>query len=85
MYIHVLVRFERWHKILVLVVPMRTGVMMLRTASLIYARALAYANLGDNDATQKEADIFERVKNSQICPITIYTITLFQIYLLSSL
>ena len=85
MYIHVLVRFEQWHKISVLVVLMRTGVMMVMTAALIYARVLAYTNPGNNNTTQKEVEMFELVKISQVWPISICTITLLQIFLQSSL
>jgi len=60
--IHLLVRFGRWHDILVLALPVNSNVMMFRAASLRYARALSYAKLGDTETAKKEAKIFDQIR-----------------------
>ena len=43
--IHILVRFGRWNEILGLKLPVDEKLMLYRTATIRYARALAYSNL----------------------------------------
>jgi tetratricopeptide (TPR) repeat protein len=45
--IHVMVRFGRWREILELEAPRDKRLMLFRSSSLIFARGLAHANLGD--------------------------------------
>jgi len=61
--VHVLVRFGRWHDILLLALPVNPNIMLYRSASIRYARALAYANLGDNKSAKGEAKIFEQIRD----------------------
>jgi len=61
--IHVLVRFGRWQKILELDLPINPDVMIYRASSLRYARAVAYANLGDDNAAKEEARRFEEIRD----------------------
>lgn len=61
--IHVMVRFGRWREILEVVLPRSPQVMLYRSAILHYARALAYANLGDFQSACREADIFDSIRS----------------------
>eukprot|EP00566_Odontella_aurita_P006096 CAMPEP_0113549640 /NCGR_PEP_ID=MMETSP0015_2-20120614/13546_1 /TAXON_ID=2838 /ORGANISM="Odontella" /LENGTH=582 /DNA_ID=CAMNT_0000450373 /DNA_START=494 /DNA_END=2242 /DNA_ORIENTATION=- /assembly_acc=CAM_ASM_000160 len=61
--IHVMVRFGRWQKILGVALPRNPQVMLYRSAILRYARALAYANLGDCQSANREADIFDEIRS----------------------
>jgi len=61
--VHVLVRFGRWHDILLLALPVNPNIMLYRSASIRYARALAYANLGDTKSAKGEAKIFEQIRD----------------------
>ena len=54
--IHVMVRFGRWDEILELRAPKDKRLMLYRTASLAYARGLAYAAKGDTIEARREAD-----------------------------
>lgn len=60
--IHVLVRFGRWREILELEFPTNRDLMLFRTASLLYARAVAYASLGDTFRAKEEADKFDKLR-----------------------
>lgn len=57
--IHTMVRFGRWKEILELKAPSDPRQMLFRSATLLYARALAYANLGDVDRAKEEAARFD--------------------------
>jgi len=61
--IHVLVRFGRWHKILALDLPLNPDVMIYRASTLRYARAVAYANSGNDNSAKEEAKIFEEISD----------------------
>ena len=61
--IHVLVRFGRWRDILDIVAPLSPQLMLYRSAILHYARALAYANLGDLHSANIEADSFDVLRS----------------------
>lgn len=61
--IHVMVRFGRWKEILELEAPSDSRRMLSRSASLLYARALAHANLGDIDRAKEEAARFDVARN----------------------
>lgn len=61
--IHVMVRFGRWKEILELEAPSDARIMLTRSASLLFARALAHANLGDIDLAKQEAARFDEARN----------------------
>lgn len=61
--IHVMVRFGRWKEILELKLPRNKHLMLFRTASMYFARSLAYANTGRLDLAKKEADRFDTLRN----------------------
>jgi len=61
--INMLVRFGRWNDILILALPMNPNIMMYRAASMRYARALAYANLGNIESAKEELKLFEQIRN----------------------
>lgn len=61
--IHVMVRFGRWREILTLEAPNDPHMMLFRSSTLLYARALAYANLGDIKRAKKEAARFDVARN----------------------
>jgi len=60
--IHILVRFGRWRDILLLKFPKDSELMLYRSASLYFARALAYANLGGIDQAKEEAKCYEKLR-----------------------
>ena len=60
--IHLMVRFGRWVDILKLKFPKDKLLMLNRTATLYFARALAYANLGAIDPAREEATYFENMR-----------------------
>ncbi len=60
--IHIMFRFGRWSEILRLKFPKDANLMLYRSASLYYARAVAYANLGDIAAAKEEAKCFEKLR-----------------------
>jgi tetratricopeptide (TPR) repeat protein len=60
--VHIMVRFGRWQEILKLKFPKNKLLMLNRTATLNFARALAYANLGAIDAAREEARYFETAR-----------------------
>ena len=61
--IHVMVRFGRWKEILELEAPSDANMMLFRASTLLYARALAHANLGDIALAKKEAKKFDVCRN----------------------
>lgn len=60
--IHIMVRFGRWKEILELELPSDKHLMLFRTSSLRYARALAYAMNSDFSEALKEADRFDSLR-----------------------
>lgn len=60
--IHVLIRFGRWKKLLEVELPTDKHLMLYRTASIRYGRALAYAMSGDLIEAGKEADRFDTLR-----------------------
>ena len=60
--VHIMVRFGRWQQILELPLPNDKCLMLFRTASILYARALAQAMLGDFDQASREADRFDSLR-----------------------
>lgn len=65
--IHVLVRFGRWFEILGIEFPNDTNLMLYRSASLYYARAIAFANIGNIQAAKEEAKSYEKLKKNPDC------------------
>jgi len=59
--IHLMVRFGRWKSILNLSLPQDPELMLYRTASIYYARALAFAALGDVSNAKHEADQLDSI------------------------
>jgi hypothetical protein len=57
--VHVMVRFGRWDDILQVPMPHDQNLMLYRTATILYARALALAIKGDVTAAAKEADRYD--------------------------
>lgn len=62
MEIHVMIRFGRWQDILKLHFPTNRTLMLYRTATLHFARALAYANLGAINSAKEEANSYENIR-----------------------
>jgi hypothetical protein len=62
--VHVLVRFGRWHELLQVEMPQDENLMLFRSASVLYGRALAFAILGKIDEAKKEADQFDALRNN---------------------
>mmetsp|Transcript_23979 Transcript_23979/g.35646 ORF Transcript_23979/g.35646 Transcript_23979/m.35646 type:complete len:915 (-) Transcript_23979:22-2766(-) len=60
--IHVMVRFGRWKDILNLTLPRDSHLMLYRAACIHYAKAIAYANLGDTKMAKTEAEHFEELR-----------------------
>lgn len=60
--IHVLVRFGRWKEILDVELPKDKRLMLFRSASVRFARGLAYAALGDVSEAKKEADRLDNLR-----------------------
>ncbi len=60
--VHVMVRFGRWGDILNLALPRDSHLMLYRAACIHYAKAIAYANLGDIAAAKTEAEHFEQLR-----------------------
>lgn len=60
--IHIMIRFGRWAEILKLPFPKHPMLMLYRTASLHYARGLAFANIGDTEKAVKEANLFDNYR-----------------------
>lgn len=60
--VHILVRFGRWQEILEMKFPKDSDIMLYRSASLYFARALAYANLGDIGSAKEEARCHDKLR-----------------------
>ena len=60
--IHIMVRFGRWKEILEVELPDDKQLMLFRTATLRYARALAFAMLGEIAEASKEADRYDSLR-----------------------
>ncbi len=60
--VHVLVRFGRWEEIVHLTLPNDSNLMLYRTASIHYAKAIAYANLGKIKEAKAEAKKYEEMR-----------------------
>ena len=57
---HVLVRFGKWQEILAQELPANPGLYCVTSATMRYARAIAFATLGDSKSAAAEAEAFER-------------------------
>jgi tetratricopeptide (TPR) repeat protein len=55
---HVLIRFGKWHEIIVAPLPTDRSLFCTTTAMMHYAKAVAHASSGDIRAADKEADLF---------------------------
>jgi tetratricopeptide (TPR) repeat protein len=62
--VHVLVRFGRWKEILELELPKNKTLMLFRSASIRYARGLAFAARGDVVEAKREADRLDTLRNT---------------------
>ena len=60
--IHIMVRFGRWKALLELELPKNKRLMLYRTASIYYARGLAYAALGNVVEAKKEMDRLNTIR-----------------------
>jgi tetratricopeptide (TPR) repeat protein len=60
--IHIMVRFGRWKQLLEVELPADKHLMLYRTASIQYGRALAFAMTGDLVNATKEADRFDTLR-----------------------
>ncbi|GKY99549.1 hypothetical protein MPSEU_000909200 [Mayamaea pseudoterrestris] len=61
--VHILVRFGRWKEILELELPKNKQLMLFRTASIRYARGLAFAADDDIVEAKREADRLDTLRN----------------------
>lgn len=61
--VHLMVRFGRWEEILKLPLPQDKLLMLYRACSIHFARALAYAALGDVENAKSEADIYDKLSS----------------------
>ena len=57
---HVLVRFGKWHEILEQELPANPDLYCVTSATMRYARAIAFATLGHSKSAAGEAEAFER-------------------------
>jgi tetratricopeptide (TPR) repeat protein len=62
--IHVMVRYGRWKEILEIEMPADKTLMLYRTASIFYGRALSWAMSGNYVEAKKEADRFDNLRKS---------------------
>lgn len=60
--IHIMIRFGRWKELLEVQLPADKSLMLYRTASIKYGRALAFAMTGDLTEAVKEADRFDSLR-----------------------
>lgn len=60
--IHIMIRFGRWKELLEIEPPKNKALMLYRAASLKFARASAYAVLGNVVEARKEADRFDSLR-----------------------
>lgn len=64
--LHVMVRFGRWRELLEVKPPRDKRLMFFRSATLAFAKGLAYANLGDIDNAKREADRYNSIRKDPI-------------------
>ena len=57
---HVLVRFGKWKEILEQELPANAELYCVTSATMRYARAIAFATLGQSESARAEAEAFER-------------------------
>jgi tetratricopeptide (TPR) repeat protein len=60
--VHVMIRFGRWQEILELALPADEHLMLYRSASIAYGKALAYAALGSTMEAWREHDRLENLR-----------------------
>ena len=60
--IHVLVRYGRWKELLEIEMPADENLMLYRSASILYGRALAFAMSGNFIEATKEADRYDALR-----------------------
>jgi len=63
--VHVMIRFGRWKQILEIELPKDQRLMLYRSASTRFARALAYAATGNIVEANKEADHFDNLRKDE--------------------
>lgn len=61
--VHVMIRFGRWQQLLELELPKDEHLMLYRTCSILYGRALAYANMGLTQEARIEAKRLDILRN----------------------
>ena len=64
--VHVMVRFGRWKEILELEMPRDKNLMLFRAATITFARALSYANLGDTNNAKREAERYDSLRKNPL-------------------
>jgi tetratricopeptide (TPR) repeat protein len=62
--VHAMIRFGRWQEILEIESPKNSSLMLYRAASIKFARALAYAVMGDIAEARKEVDRFDSLRGN---------------------
>ena len=62
--IHVMARYGRWKEILEIEMPVDKNLMLYRTASVFYGRALSWAMSGNFVEAKKEADRFDNLRKN---------------------
>jgi tetratricopeptide (TPR) repeat protein len=62
--VHAMIRFGLWKELLEIESPKNSNLMLFRAASIKFARALAYAVLGNVAEARKEADHFDRLRGN---------------------
>jgi tetratricopeptide (TPR) repeat protein len=62
--VHAMIRFGLWKELLELESPKNSNLMLFRAASIKFARALAYAALGNVAEARKEADNFDSLRGN---------------------
>lgn len=62
--IHVMVRYGRWKELLEIEMPANKNLMLFRSASILYARALSWAMTGNYIEAKKEADRFDNLRKN---------------------
>jgi tetratricopeptide (TPR) repeat protein len=62
--IHVMARYGRWKELLEVEMPTDKNLMLYRTASIFYGRALSWAMSGNYVEAKKEADRFDNIRKN---------------------
>jgi tetratricopeptide (TPR) repeat protein len=62
--VHAMIRFGLWKELLELESPKNSNLMLFRAASIKFARALAYAALGNVAEARKEVDNFDSLRGN---------------------